>query len=439
VLSACAICVSIPLGSRAQTEPPANQDAAPAPDSADGLRTIKGLPSWIRLGAELVGRADFEIDGDQDRDDRVYLNRVRIRATLQPLGWLKFALEGQDARAFHFGDGPDIEGRSDTIDLRQAYVQIGHAEQGFQMRFGRQEIAVGDERLVGADNYWDPFGQAFDALRLGFNRGKYHVDVFTGFRVDPNGQRPDPFDRANRISGLAVQLDLPRGQSLQPYLMWKRGENTLSLMEHPGHRDVVTPGFLAKGDLPKAMDYDVEMALQRGHVVSDDIAAWAGHWELGWKPLGREFGFRLGAEYNYASGDADAADGKHGTFDDLYPAGFNKYGIIDPYAWRNIRYPAFGADIPLSRRWTAYGGFRAYWLATVHDGVYPGGDEYEMRNPDATSSHIGNQVYASIAYSHSERWRVYAGYGHLFPGSYLRQSSCDSVLRTVYLLTSFTF
>jgi hypothetical protein len=40
---------------------------------------------------------------------------------------------------------------------------------------------------------------------------------------------------------------------------------------------------------------------------------------------------------------------------------------------------------------------------------------------------------------HSERWRVYAGYGHLFPGSYLRQSGCSSALRTVYLLSSFTF
>ncbi len=213
--------------------------------------------------------------------------------------------------------------------------------------------------------------------------------------------------------------------------MWKRGSDTLSLMDQSGHRDVVTPGFLATGELPKAMDYDVEMALQRGHVVNDRIAAWAGHWELGWRPLGAEFGLRLGIEYNFATGDDNPAAGKHRTFDDLYPAGFNKYGITDPYAWRNIRDPAVGVDIPLTRRWTAYAGFRSYWLATIGDGLYSGGDEYEVRNPEATSSHIGNQAFVSIAYAHSERWHVYGGYGHLFPGSYLRQSNCPSALRRV--------
>jgi hypothetical protein len=39
--------------------------------------------------------------------------------------------------------------------MHQGYVEVGRAEQGWQMRFGRQELAVGDERLVSADSYWD--------------------------------------------------------------------------------------------------------------------------------------------------------------------------------------------------------------------------------------------------------------------------------------------
>jgi len=75
----------------------------------------------------------------------------------------------------------------------------------------------------------------------------------------------------------------------------------------------------------------------------------------------------------------------------------------------------------------------------VRDGLYPGGDAYLARNPHATSAHLGNQVFVSGGYTHSERWRVRAGYGHLMPGGYLRQSDCLSALRTVYLLTSFAF
>ena len=207
----------------------------------------------------------------------------------------------------------------------------------------------------------------------------------------------------------------------------------------PGHRDVVTPGVRAQGRLPRNLDYNAEIAIQRGHVVGDRIAAWAGHAEIGWKPLGEDLGPRLGFEYNFASGDGNPEDGPHNTFDDLYPAGFNKYGIADLYAWRNIRYPVAGVDVPVTRRWTLYGGGRSYWLASVRDGLYPGGDEFLLRNSGATSSHVGSQIFVSAGYVRSEHWKFFGGYGHLWPGSYLRQSGYASALRTVYVLSSVSF
>lgn len=145
---------------------------------------------------------------------------------------------------------------------------------------------------------------------------------------------------------------------------------------------------------------------------------------------------RLGIEYNFASGDRDPADGRHGTFDDLYPAGFNKYGITDPFAWRNIRYPAVGVEMPVTRRWTIYRLFR---LASLHDGLYPGGDQSLVRNPAATSTKVGSHVLVAAGYSRSDCWRLYAGYGYLFPGAYLRQSGYLTPLRTAYLQSSLTF
>src|SRR4030042_949473 len=82
-------------------------------------------------------------------------------------------------------------------------------------------------------------------------------------------------------------------------------------------RDVAPQGLRGQGNLPRNLDYNVEMALQRGHVVGDNISAWGGHWEAGWKPLGRGVGPRLGLEYNFASGDADPGDARHGSFDDF--------------------------------------------------------------------------------------------------------------------------
>lgn len=216
----------------------------------------------------------------------------------------------------------------------------------------------------------------------------------------------------------------------EPYTLWKR---------RPGLRDVATMGVRAAGRAPRKLDYNVEMAAQRGRVAGDRISAWAGHWELTSMPLGGESGPRLSFEYNFASGDANPGDGRHETFDDLYPAGYNRYGICDPFAWRNIRYPGVGVEWPLGKRWTLSGGYRNYWIADMRDGLYAGGDDYLFRNASATGTRIGSQAFFSAAYERSERWRVQAGYGQLFKGEYLRESEYERASQTVYVLTSFTF
>lgn len=32
-----------------------------------------------------------------------------------------------------------------------------------------------------------------------------------------------------------------------------------------------------------------------------------------------------------------------------------------------------------------FGCYRHYWLASIHDGLYPGGDEYLVKNPAAAA------------------------------------------------------
>ena len=58
-------------------------------------------------------------------------------------------------RAFRLNAGSGLEGQRNALDVRQGYAELGHPEEGWQMRVGRQELSVGDARLVGADNYWD--------------------------------------------------------------------------------------------------------------------------------------------------------------------------------------------------------------------------------------------------------------------------------------------
>ena len=93
-----------------------------------------------------------------------------------------------------------------------------------------------------------------------------------------------------------------------------------------GRLESVTVGARWVGKLPAGLDYNTEMALQRGSLASDDISACAGHWLVG-RTTGTKATLRLSGEYNYASGDSDPTDGRRNTFDGkLYPTGHDKYG-----------------------------------------------------------------------------------------------------------------
>ena len=42
----------------------------------------------------------------------------------------------------------------------------------------------------------------------------------------------------------------------------------------------MTTGARLVGKLPARLDYNVEMAVQRGSLGPDSVRAWAGHWQI---------------------------------------------------------------------------------------------------------------------------------------------------------------
>lgn len=224
---------------------------------------------------------------------------------------------------------------------------------------------------------------------------------------------------------------------IEPYFLWKNDRNASDGLGQPGDNDVFTYGARLAGHLPARADYNVEMALQGGHRAAQSIRAWAGHWELGLRPLQAAVAPRLGIEYNYATGDSHPADGRHTTFDDLYPAGYNKYGMADPFAWRNLRNISGSADWVLSKRWRIGLGYRSFWLAAIQDGLYLKGDLFLTRNALATSDNAGSQASVMTTCELSGSWQLSAGLARFFPGPYLTGSAFRGRFSTPYLVANY--
>lgn len=414
--------------------------AVPSPPLSPEHRELG--PSWMKWGVEYHGRLErpTAVDFEADRDALVYLNRIRLWAGMEATDWLRFYVQGQDARAAGLRDPDDADSTIHHLDFHQAYVDFGRAKGTWGVRAGRQELAFGDERLVGADNYWNPLGQTFDAVRVTYQRPGLRVDTFGAFLVEPTCQSLARPSTGNQLAGLYASFDHgPRGAVIEPYLFWNSVRRMYDGVGPPEDRDVFTYGARTAGPLPARFDYNVEMAWQGGHRAAESIRAWAGHWELGVRPLRSDFGPRLGAEYNFATGDSRPGDGRHTTFDDLYPAGYNKYGMADPFAWRNIRNISGGVDWTLSKRWRLGVGYRSFWLASIYDGLYTEGDWCLTRNPSAASDHVGNQASMMATWELSDRWKFHAGYARFFPGQYLADSSFRGSLSTPFLMVDYSF
>jgi hypothetical protein len=374
------------------------------------------------------------IDFDADHDGRFYLSRVRFSVEAEAARWIRVNVQGQDARVSGFTHRDDLDSVAHHLDFRQAYADLGPSEGRWGARIGRQELAFGDERLIGADNFWDPLGFTFDAVHTRYQRSNLRVDAFGAVVVVPEYKRMARPSTGNRLYGIYASIsNVLRSAVLDPYCIWNQRTPAAGLA------DVYTYGIRTAGDLPLGFDYNVEAAFQRGHRMLEPIRAWAGHWEAGYRIHASDRSPRLSFEYNFASGDSKSGDGRHSTFDDLYPAGYNKYGMADPFAWRNIRNIAGSVESKLAKRWRVAAGYRAFWLADTRDGLYTKGEEFLVRNPHSPDAHAGNQANISVAYDVSDRLQLAAGYACFLPGGYLVSSSLAAKYNTPYVAWSYRF
>jgi len=384
-----------------------------------------GLPAWLKLGAEIRGRVESNtaIGFVRDRDAGYYLHRLRLSAGVEPHRQVRFFVQVQDSQAPGYGLKPVLATVVNTLDLRQGYLELGLAGQnGWSLRLGRQDLIFGEERLVGASG-WGNVGRSFDAARFSYKRQRVRLDWFASAVVVP---LKDSFDHprlSNGFYGFYSSFDrLIQYSVVEPYLLWKTASRVRGEVGVSGDQDLYTSGVCAVGKLRRGFDYGLEVALQTGHYARDDIRAWAGHWALGYAlPAGKRPP-RLLLEYNYASGDGDPADGRRGTFDQLYPTNHFKYGTADRMGWRNVHDLMAGLEWRFFPKWRVNPAWHRFSLANRRDGLYTEAGAPLLRYPGASSSRVGDEIDLEVTHQFSPRFGIGAGYAHLFRGPYLEHA-----------------
>jgi hypothetical protein len=408
------------------------------------------------------GSLDFRARGADTSNDYL-MERLRVRLGYTDRWWSalvegRSSFEQNDNRYSYFaaplpagtrnrdGLGPE----SDTLDLHQAYVTLGnHKEFPVSLKVGRQELSYGEERLVGAFG-WNNLGRAFDATKLHWQNSLFGADLFTSRVVIPEDGRFNVSNDYDLFSGFyATSTTLVPKHTLEAYFLARNsGQAAISAepspqSPQPGARDIYTVGLRLKskpGDLGP-WDYTVESAYQFGNfrdrrlgVTSArlDHEAWMFTAQGGYTWVDTWASPRLRMEYAIGSGDHDPNDGKHGTFENLFPTNHKFYGYMDFVSLQNIHDVRGIFQLKPTPRMTCAVEGHGFWLVDTHDNFYTvagaprggtaptAGTNYGI-NPNY-SNFVGTEIDAIAGFALNNFTQLEVGYGHFFTGDYILQS-----------------
>ena len=418
------------------------------------------------------GSLDFRDHGANEHNDYlIYRIKPRVGYTAS---WFSAMVEGRHSGSI--GDERNPNPDDDSMDLYQAYVTVGnHKEFPLSLKVGRQEMIYGDERLIGGSDFTN-LGRTFDAAKLRWQNEWFGADFFTSKVVVPDNHNFNESNDYDWFSGVyATTKKIPK-QTTDIYFLSRNANNQAINFQTgqtgglPSARDIYTYGIRMKsnpGDWGN-WDYSTELMGQFGHFNdpllaaakrSLDHEAFAAVAGFGYTWNKADYTPRLGLEYSFATGDSNPTDGKHTTFENLFPTNHKFYGFMDFISLQNIHDIRLLSSIKPLPRLTLQAEGHGFWLADTHDSFYnvagarrggigststgaAAGSNYGI-NP-GYSSYVGSELDIIATYAISPVAALQAGYGHFFRGDYIKESlSSNKVGSTdanwVYLQLNLSF
>jgi hypothetical protein len=398
------------------------------------------------------GSLDFRENG-ADVDNNYLLYRIRPRVGYNS-EWFNVLVEGRHSGAESDDrDHPGVSPESDEFDLHQAYVMIGnHKEFPISVKLGRQELNYGDERVIGGFA-WNNIGRTFDAAKVRWQNPWFGVDFFTSRPVVPDNHNFNMSNDYEYFSGAYFNTKKIPKQTTEFYFLARNASAKapaydVGVLQLPASaRDIYSVGLRVKsnpGEL-NGWDYTAEVVGQLGHYNDPAmpaaldrslehqaymIAANGGYTftDVAYTP-------RIGLEYALASGDSDPLDGKHETYDQLYPTKHKFFGFMDFFAMQNMHDIRLSASAKPLPRLNLLAEYHAFFLADTSDNLYaaPGGRRGGIAptpgtgygiNPDY-DSYVGSEIDFVATYNINPQTILEFGYSHFFVGEYIEQSLRD--------------
>lgn len=408
-------------------DPDVPKYAKPAPETnLDFLRQV----DWLDIGLDYRFRAEHR-DDDIRRDsaglDEPFLHRTRayigIHDVLDPF---RLAVELQDSRRYN-GNYPRDNRDVNEFELIRLQAELYFKDllspdafgnhRPISLRYGIQNFEFLDRRLIG-NNQWRNTANTFLGFRgaVGQEANDWQLDLLA---VQPLERQQYEWDEPVEGQWVYALIGHWRGWSdvvtLEPFYLGLDQSKTSEVSS----RTVHSPGFRAYGTFGKSgFDFDLSVIKQWGQNGEQDIDAWGGNVEIGyrfdhpWKP-------RFSAFYGYASGDKDSTDNEDNRFERFY--GFGRpWSANDYIVFENISTPKLRLELTPSSKLRVDLGYSWYHLASSTDQFYGA-----SKTRDATGrsgSDVGHEFDIRARWQVTKKLELIAGYAHFTAGEFTRNA-----------------
>lgn len=347
-LAAALLAAPRPAAAQTRLRPdsqPATAPAAPAaaPDTAAPASASAAAPLPIVFSGELRTRSERDHPTGAPADAFTYL-RARFGVRVDPAPGARLVLQVQDSRVLG-AEGNAAAAVAEQLDLHQGYVELSAPWRGIRAaaRVGRQEIALGNERLVGAVG-WSNVGRSFDGVRVllapdgaapGAERWTATAFAATveerGPRFGPSGAGARAADHA--VVGAFATRALAAAGAAEVTALYDAGAR------YRGYNSANRATLDVRLRAPRVLGLSAELegALQAGRqrdaadsasVRAQDVRAWLVGARVGTATApARRAAAAVGVDV--LSGDATPHDGRYTAFATAYATNHPFYGVMD--------------------------------------------------------------------------------------------------------------
>ncbi len=428
-------------------------------DIFDPVKRIHLGNDWLlSFGGSFWYRYMHETDSRLNaggRNNDYHLIRTRFHADLWYQDRVRLFAEFIDARSFDPELAPLAIDRNHTDILNLfADYKVGDINNSpLYMRFGRQELIFGSQRLISTLD-WANTRRTFQGIKTFWRNEKWDVDAFWVRPMKTEKGDFDNWDRRRDFFGLWTTYKHDKDRLIDLYFLslndsrpangvFFGGTDTLlgatqGRTTMLGDSNVHTLGGRLVGEYNRVL-YEIEGMYQFGQWANLDVSAFAVATGVGYDfqmPLNPILWLR----YDFASGDGDPNDGNVNTFNHLFPFGHYYLGYIDLIGRQNIH--DFNAQLTLHpKRWMTFlAQYHRYYLANKRDFLYNAGGVALLGDPTGQSgSHVGDGIDFLVNLHVARHHDVLVGYSKLFSGNFIENQRPGINSDLFYVQYNFRF